>query len=236
MSASARSTATSATSSRRGVPIEGEAGVGYIMTRGFDLPPLMFTAEEIDVIVLGARMVESYGGEVFARRAHDVLSKVQAALPDRLRPRLERVDLYAPGFHVGDELTANLEPLRVAIVDRKKVRLDYESRSGEATKRRVRPLGLYFWGRAWTLVGWCELRSDFRSFRPDRILGLETLDETFVRRARSRPRLVPGADDGTRRRRLSEDQEAAASAAPTPWCDSTPVLAAGTSGFRATTQ
>lgn len=162
-----------------GVPVEGEAGVGYMLSHGFELPPLMFTPEEIETLVLGARMVESWAGPAFARRARSVLAKAESALPEELRDRLREVDLYAPGFHVKAELTRNLDPIRQALSEQRKLRFDYENRGGEATSRTIRPLGLYFWGKAWTALGWCELREDFRNFRPDRMTGLEVLDEAI---------------------------------------------------------
>ncbi len=162
---------------RSGVPIEGEAGVGYCMPRGFDLPPLMFSEEEIEALVLGARMVESWGGPTLARQAKSVISKVEHVLPERLRSRLWNVGLYAPGYHVSEELVRNVEPVREALTRERKLRLAYTSAEGSETDRVVRPLGLYYWGTAWTLLAWCELRDDFRSFRPDRMREVAVLQE-----------------------------------------------------------
>ncbi|MAG54972.1 MAG: DNA-binding transcriptional regulator [Planctomycetes bacterium] len=162
-----------------GVPIEGEAGVGYAMPRGFDLPPLMFTEEEIETLVLGARMVEAWGGEAFARRARSLLSKIDVVLPDRLKGQVGNVNLYAPGFFVKHHVTANLEPLRAGIGKCRHVRFDYENRLGETSSRQVRPLALFFWGKGWTLAAWCELREDFRAFRPDRMQSLQLQGTTF---------------------------------------------------------
>jgi len=163
-----------------GIPIEGEAGVGYTMRAGFDLPPLMFTADELEALVLGARMVEAWGDTTLARRARDVLSKVKTVLPTRLEKRLDKVQLFAPGFHVPEQVRLNLEPLRQAITDHQKVRLDYVKADGERSRRVARPLGLFFWGQSWTLLAWCELRDDFRSFRPDRMEAIDVLDEAFT--------------------------------------------------------
>lgn len=163
-----------------GIPIEGEAGVGYVMRAGFDLPPLMFTADELEALVLGARMVEAWGDVALARRARAVLSKVKTVLPAKLEQRLDKVQLFAPGFHVPEPVRLNLEPLRRAIAEHRRVRLDYTRADGERSDRRVRPLGLFFWGRSWTLLAWCELRDDFRNFRPDRMAEVEVLAETFA--------------------------------------------------------
>lgn len=163
-----------------GVPIQGEAGVGYALPRGFDLPPLMFSADEVEALVVGVRMVEAWCDPSLARMARSVLDKTCTVLPERLRERLQEVDVYAPGFHVPAEQTRNLQPLRAAVSSRRKVRFHYTDGDGAATRRTVRPLGLFFWGTAWTAVGWCELRSDFRSFRPDRMSKLEVLDVPFA--------------------------------------------------------
>ena len=163
-----------------GVPIDGEAGVGYTLRRGFDLPPLMFTEDELQALVLGARLVSSWGDASLARSAADALARVEAALPDRLKARLEQTPLYAPGFHVPSETIASLTPLRTAIEDRRVVWLRYADEAAIETERTIRPLGLFFWGYRWSLSAWCELRNGFRSFRLDRIREMSVLDERFV--------------------------------------------------------
>lgn len=163
-----------------GVPIEGEAGVGYTLRKGFDLPPLMFTEAEIEALVLGARVVSSWGDAGLARAAASALARVEAALPDRLKPRIEQTPLFAPGFHVRQSLLTPLSELRAAIDEHRRVRLSYTDAEGDETERVVRPLGLFFWGAWWSFEAWCELRQDFRSFRLDRIRALEALDDRFV--------------------------------------------------------
>jgi len=162
-----------------GVPIEGEAGVGYIMRRGFDLPPLMFTEAEIEAMVLGARVVTSWGDAGLARAAGDALARVESALPDRLKQKLEKTPLFAPGFHVPPRIAGSLTALRNAIDEHRKMQLAYTSGKEEDTERVVRPLGLFFWGSSWSMTGWCELRDDFRSFRLDRMRTLQPLRERF---------------------------------------------------------
>jgi len=163
-----------------GVPIEGEAGVGYILRRGFDLPPLMFSDAEIEAMVLGARVVKSWGDAGLAKAADEALARVEAVLPDRLRERLTNTPLFAPGFHVPAKFAGALGVLRAAIEARRKVRLAYTAADGADTERTVRPLGLFFWGPSWSLAGWCELREDFRSFRLDRIRELTSLPDRFT--------------------------------------------------------
>ncbi|MHB8684681.1 MAG: helix-turn-helix transcriptional regulator [Dehalococcoidia bacterium] len=163
-----------------GVPIEGEAGVGYVLRRGFDLPPLMFSEAEIEAMVLGARVVASYSDPAMARAANEALARVEAVLPDRLKARLTATPLFAPGFHVPREVLGKLAALRGALEAHRKVRLAYTDAAGEPTDRTVRPLGLFFWGTTWSLTAWCELRDDFRSFRLDRMREMAVAAERFA--------------------------------------------------------
>jgi len=161
-----------------GVPIQGEAGVGYALARGFDLPPLMFTEDEIEALVLGARIVETRADPALARAARDVLNKVEAVLPARLRDRISETALFAPNFRAtpaGDALTH----LRGAIRGRRKVAFAYQDQAGAGTRRTVQPLGVFYWGATWSLGAWCELRAGFRNFRTDRMADLTVLEEAF---------------------------------------------------------
>jgi predicted DNA-binding transcriptional regulator YafY len=134
-----------------GVPFLGEAGVGYALPRGYDLPPLMFTEEEIEALVLGARAVRSWADPALARAADDALGKIENALPERLRHLVPESALFAVGFHVPARTRAGLGELRAAIRDRLKVRLHYADRAGAPSQRIVWPLGLFYWGTSWTL-------------------------------------------------------------------------------------
>jgi predicted DNA-binding transcriptional regulator YafY len=161
-----------------GVPIQGEAGVGYALHKGFDLPPLMFTEDEIEALVLGARIVESRADPALARAARDVLAKVEAVLPARLRDRVEGTALYAPSFRVKKADEA-LTALRGAIRKRRRVTFGYTDRSEVATTRTVQPLGVFLWGEVWSLGAWCELRTGFRNFRLDRMQNLVVRQDEF---------------------------------------------------------
>jgi predicted DNA-binding transcriptional regulator YafY len=163
-----------------GMPIEGEAGVGYTLRRDFDIPPLMFDRQEITALVLGARMVKAWGGTEMAEAANNALRKIEVVLPPDLRDRIDQVQLYAPGFRVSKELRHRLDSLHHAAIDRAVLDVEYTSEAGDLTRRRIRPLALVFWGGAWTVVGWCELRRDFRSFRVDRMQSISILDEIFT--------------------------------------------------------
>lgn len=162
-----------------GVPIRGEAGVGYSIDSGYDLPPLMFTVEEIEALVLGARMVQSWCGEDLAAAANDVVAKVEQVLPRKLRDHPDRTALYVPNFGWTLPGSDQLAALRQALRDGHKVEISYRDRKDDESLRVVRPLGLFFWGATATLGAWCELRNDFRNFRIDRILSLTELDESF---------------------------------------------------------
>jgi predicted DNA-binding transcriptional regulator YafY len=163
-----------------GVPIQGEAGVGYALPRSFDLPPLMFDEAEIEALVLGARIVESWADAELARAARNVLSKVEVVLPARLRDLIPDAALFAPGFHVRKATSEGLSELRAAIKARRKVALAYRDRGDASTARTVQPLGVFYWGSSWSLGAWCELRRDFRNFRLDRVTKLDVLAETFT--------------------------------------------------------
>lgn len=162
-----------------GVPIEGEAGVGYALPTNFDLPPLMFDREEITALALGARMVSSWADERLAKAASGALAKVQAVVPPALKRRIDAEALYAPGEHVSEEMRGRLARARAALEGQRVIWLAYVRRDGTASERRVLPVGLFFWGNCWSLIAWCELRQGFRNFRLDRIDQLEVLDERF---------------------------------------------------------
>lgn len=162
-----------------GQPIEGEAGVGYTLRREFDLPPLMFTPDELTALVLGARMVKAWGGAESVAAASSALARIEAVLPAPLAAQVDSIMLYAPGFKMRTEQRRLLDKLHHAATTCNVVDFCYDSLSGAASERVVRPLALYFWGGTWTLVAWCELRSYFRSFRVDRITQCRVLPRTF---------------------------------------------------------
>lgn len=158
-----------------GVPVMGEAGVGYAMRQGFEMPPLAFNGDEIEALAMGARMVRAWADAELSRSASSALSKIEALLPEGLRERLQSQNFEAPRFPDRDGFTASLKPLRDACRQKKKLRFRYTDKLGQGSQRTVRPLVLLFWGQAWTLGAWCEEREDFRMFRVDRIEGLKVL-------------------------------------------------------------
>ncbi|MDH5445082.1 MAG: YafY family transcriptional regulator [Gammaproteobacteria bacterium] len=162
-----------------GVPIEGEAGVGYALRKGFDLPPLMFNREELAALSLGAQIIRSWADPKLADAAERVLSKIEVILPDELKDKIENTRLYSPMVRLNPKVANVLASLRLAIDQQNKVSIDYQREDGQTSHRTVWPLGLFFWGTVWTLGSWCELRESFRNFRLDRIRDLTTTDENY---------------------------------------------------------
>ncbi|KQU84360.1 DNA-binding transcriptional regulator [Variovorax sp. Root318D1] len=163
----------------QGVPIEGEAGVGYRLGAGFELPPLMFTQEEASALMAAARLAQSWVDPALARNIETGLGKILSVLPAAARVSAEALALYAPALGLDDTMRNRLQILREAVEARQKLRLSYRDVSGDASERTVRPLGCFYWGKVWTLSTWCELRSDFRGFRIDRMDAVEVLPERF---------------------------------------------------------
>jgi len=164
----------------QGVPIEGEAGVGYRMRAGYDLPPLMFTREEAQALVASVRIARSRLDGGLAADADTALSKILAVLPAASRAAAEGLTVLAPPAALDAATRERLRVLREATERRAKVRLDYRDLRGATSRGRiVRPLGCVYWGEAWTLAAWCEAREGFRNFRVDRIDALTVLDERF---------------------------------------------------------
>ena len=161
------------------VPIEGEAGIGYVIRHGYDLPPLMFTREEIAALILGARIVESWADPALANAAQFSLSKIETALPDSLKTAFDQTHLYSPMARLSVEVASVLGDLRTVIEGRQKIRIDYIRADETASTRTLWPLGLFFWGTVWTLGAWCELRQGFRNFRLDRIKALDIKQERY---------------------------------------------------------
>ncbi len=162
-----------------GVPVEGEAGVGYVLQSGFELPPLMFTRDEIVALVAGARLIRAWGGANMARGAEEALVKIAAVLPEPERERAGAVQVHSLAPGMTDALRARIDRIETDIERRAVLDIGYEDATGTRTRRRIRPLGLWFWGKVWTLVAWCELRDDFRTFRLDRIADPVDTGDTF---------------------------------------------------------
>jgi predicted DNA-binding transcriptional regulator YafY len=169
----------------QGAAIDGEAGIGYVLRPGFLLPPLMFSDEEIEALVLGSRWVAQRTDAPLARAAANVVAKVAAVLPDDLRDSIEGSGLLAGPGPERDEEPIDLTPIRRAIRAERKLVLDYADAKGKRSKRTVWPIALGFFDRSRVLAAWCELRQDYRHFGTDRIMALRLTGKRYPRRRRS---------------------------------------------------
>jgi predicted DNA-binding transcriptional regulator YafY len=171
-----------ATLQAQGADITGEPGIGYILKPGFMLPPLMFSEDELEALVLGSRWVSRRAGGPLGKAAENALAKIASVLPKDLREQLDATNfLVGPGDAVveGDRY---LSAIRLAIRKERKVQITYADESGRTSQRVIWPFALGFFDRVRVVVAWCELRADFRHFRADRIAELETIDTRYPRR------------------------------------------------------
>jgi len=151
------------------VPIRGEAGMGYVLEKGFDLPPLMLTPDEIEAAVLGAQWVAGHADPVLARAAEDLMAKIADTVPERLSWRSEpdRIDMVRTRAHIHEG---------------KKIALCYRDEHGRDSERTIWPIAIGYLEAVRLLAAWCELRKDFRSFRTDRVIDAVYLDEKYPER------------------------------------------------------
>ena len=165
-----------------GAPIDGEAGLGYLLRPGFFLPPLMFSEEELEALVLGAQWVARRSDAALTQAASNALAKIAAASPKDLRDAMANTGLWvAPmGKHAGT--AADVKLVREAIRREHKLRISYVAETGASTERAIWPIALAFFERQQTVAAWCELRGAFRHFRTDRITALTTTGERYPRR------------------------------------------------------
>lgn len=160
----------------QGVPLEGEAGVGYRLGAGFDLPSLLFSAEEAMALVASVRLAQPWLDPALARAAELALGRVMSVLPSSTRAAAQALPLFAPpvaSASLSPAQQQGLQQWREATQARLRVSLHYRDAEAQASQRCVRPLGCFYWGGRWTLAAWCELRQDFRSFRLDRLVAVE---------------------------------------------------------------
>ena len=165
-----------------GMPIEGEAGVGYTLRQDFDLPPLMFTRKELTALVLGGRLVEAWGGTENVAAARSALQRIEAVLPAEMQEELDSILLYAPEHQLADTLRDRLDQLHDAALQCREIRFAYAREDGVKSARTARPLALAFWSGVWTLAAWCELRNEFRTFRIDRMDEVRVAETSYVPR------------------------------------------------------
>lgn len=162
-----------------GVPIHGEAGVGYLIDKKYHLPPVMFDPDELEAIALGISMVSNWTDERFAEKARSAMEKIQAVVSDNLLHELEQVATFSAESQAKIPWEVNFSELRECIRHKQKVAFTYNDLKGNTTTRKVRPLALVFFGPVWLLTAWCEKRRDTRHFRLDRIRNLQVTGEVF---------------------------------------------------------
>lgn len=162
-----------------GVPIYGEAGVGYVIDKKYHLPPVMFDFDELEAIALGINMVCNWTDEKFSEKAKNALEKIQAVLSDSLLHDMEQLTTYSEESHRKIPWEADFSEIRECIRGRKKISFEYRDLKNKTSQRKIRPLSLVFYGPVWLVTGWCESRKDFRNFRLDRIKKFVVTDETF---------------------------------------------------------
>lgn len=161
------------------VPIHGEAGVGYVLRQGYDMPPLMLTPDEIEAAVLGAQWVAARGDAGLVRGARDLVAKINAVVPDHLRPIVLESAVMAPNLASFTADTLDMERVRTHIRARGKIRIRYRDDSGHETRRVIWPIGVAYFETARLIIAWCESRQAFRHFRTDRVHAAEFLEETY---------------------------------------------------------
>lgn len=163
------------------VPIEGERGIGYILRPGFHLPPLMFTPEETEAIVLGMALTKRTADPELREASVRVLDKIAAALPAPLKEAVVSRSLYAWGRVAEPPEAIDFSVIRRAIRDEEKLEIDYVNEKGEATTRRIRPIAVIYYAETAVIVGWCELRDGIRNFRADRVTTCRATGAHFRR-------------------------------------------------------
>ena len=168
-----------------GVPIRGEAGIGYVLGEGYDVPPLMFNADELEAIMLGLRWVERRGDPDLSRAAQDTSAKIGAVLPQQLKPFLFDSGLMAPPVHFKTIDSVDVAALRQAVREQRKVELLYRDENGADTARVIWPIGIAYFDAQRLVIAWCELRRDFRSFRTDRMISATVCKEKYTERRKA---------------------------------------------------
>src|SRR6185312_13458477 len=182
------------------VPIRGEAGMGYVLEGGFDMPPLMLTPDEIEAAMLGAQWVMSRADAELSRAASDLVAKIGVVIPEHLRPLLMEPALTPQTSHRGPVDAIDMARVRTAIRTQGKIALVYRDERQAETRRVVWPIGVSYWDAVRLIVAWCEMRNGFRHFRTDRVVAAEFLEARYsTPRAKLRAlwrREMEGESDG----------------------------------------
>jgi predicted DNA-binding transcriptional regulator YafY len=166
----------------RGAPIAGEAGVGYVLRPGFTVPPLMFSSEEIEAMVLGSQMVARSADPALTKAARNAIAKVTAVLPAGRADEADASGVLAGPVKWAGAENVDMAPFRTAIRMERKLRITYCDEAGVQTERRIWPILLTFCATVRLLAAWCELRDGYRQFRTDRIVAFDETGEAYPRR------------------------------------------------------
>lgn len=179
------------------IPIRGEAGIGYILGNGYDLPPLMLTEAEVEAAVLGARWVANQGDPALAKGAKDLISKLQNVIPEHLKPLMLADTMLVPPGQITPSDNIDVAKVRAWIRQQKRIRIQYQDSKEKISQRVLWPISIAYFGSSRLLVGWCELRNDFRHFRTDRIIYADFMNDQF-------PVSVDALQDGWRKQEASK--------------------------------
>lgn len=166
----------------QGADIAGEAGVGYVLRDGFLLPPLMFSIEEIEALILGSRWVTSHGDTMLQAAAHQAMTKIQAVIPKQHQTRIGQNTLFTPLMSArcdSEQMAVNATQVRQAIRNENPLVIDYQDGKGDTSQRMIYPFSLAFFDSVQVIGAWCKLREDFRHFRVDRITSIKRLDKRY---------------------------------------------------------
>ncbi len=191
------------------VPIRGEAGIGYILEDGFDMPPLMLTADEIEAAMLGAQWVMGRGDEALTRAARDLVAKIGAVVPAHLKPLALNSTLVSPNWKRIELDSVDMARVRSAVHAQTKIAIAYADEKGRETERTIWPIAVSYWDTVRVVVAWCELRRDFRSFRTDRVRAADFLPDRYpVPRTRLTAQWRKQITDAIERGGYKREQEA----------------------------
>jgi len=162
-----------------GIPVEGEAGIGYLLPNHFELPPLMFSVDELMALMLGSKMVQAWSDKTLAKSATSAFEKIEAIIPEHLQQN-QPMPFIVPDFHIEQKHSEYSATIRQAIQAFSVLKISYIDAKNDISDRLIEPLSLVYWGGKWTIIAFCLLRQDYREFRIDRIQTLLTTDEKFT--------------------------------------------------------
>ncbi len=161
------------------VPIRGEAGMGYVLESGYDMPPLMLTSEEVEAALLGAQWVANQGDPALSSAAKDLITKIGAVIPAEMQTVVLEPITMTPGRQQKEVDNIDMKQLRMAIRKRNKIKIDYADVDENKSNRTIWPIAVAYFETVRLIVAWCEKREDFRHFRTDRIAGWDVLEQNF---------------------------------------------------------